>query len=268
MRGLGSRLVVIGLAASAVLGVPATSAATGSLCGPRSVSATDVTASENADLMIFTVTGNGCAAGTVQFQVVSGAAPLAPANAPGDFLASSGQIGWTAGEVASKTIAVPLVDDFSYEPDEGLTLNLSAPVGLSIVDGSGRGVIIDDEAPGILVAMGEPLCQMETCPQCWVRVALDRPARIDVSVRVVTSGGTAQRATDYVPVDTRVTIPAGATQARIAVPFRNDTLAEPTEYIIVSIMQPSVGHITGGYVRALIEDDDAPGFAGPDGRLP
>ena len=268
MRGMGSRLVAIGLAAAAVLGAPSTPGVAAGVCAPRSVRIVDATKIEGAGLMNFTVLSNGCAGGTVQFQVLPGAGGYMPATAGADFHTGSGQIGWTSGEAGSKTIALFIVDDANFEPDEGLTVILQNPSGLSIVDDFGLGVIVDDEGPVVQVdSLSEPFCGMETCVSCRLRVVVDRPVPVDVSVEFATSNGTAESGKDFVAVKTLVTIPAGQTYVRIAVPILNDEKPEPTEYFFVSISQASVGHIAAGTVTAVITDDDAPVSAAPDDRL-
>lgn len=266
MRFMGTRLAVIGVAALAAVGVPATSGATDDLCAPRTVSIGDATASEDSGVLKFKVFSSGCAGGSVQFKALSGAGGLAPAVAAVDFFPASGQIGWIAGEVATRTIAVPVNDDLAAEPDEGLTVVLHTPAGVSIMDSVGKGVIVDDEAPAVFLS--EPFCGMETCLTCWVRVGLDRPVPFDVRVRFVTHDGTAVSTTDYVAADTWVTIPARATQVQVAVPILDDRAPEPTEDLFASIAQASAGHVTAGRVTLVINDDDAQASAAPGARLP
>jgi len=266
MRGMGIRLVVIGLAVSAVLGVPVTPGVAAGVCAPRTVGISDVNTSEGAGTMFFTVSSSGCAAGTLEYQAVSGAAGYLAATAGVDFLPASGQIGWTHGEVGSKTITVFILNDATYEPDEGLTVSLQAISGLSVADGSGQGVIVDDEAPGLSLT-SEPHCPSEAC-LCRLRVALDRPVPVDVSVQLATKEGTAESGTDFLGIKTQVIIAAGATQALITVPILNDIEPEPTEYFHASISQASVGHIAAGTVTVFILDDDGPVSAAPGGRLP
>lgn len=258
MRGRGHRLAVVGLAASAVLGAPGTPAVAGDLCGPRSVSISDSTVAESDGLMNFTLLSSGCAGGTTNFQALAGAGGFAAATVGGDFVAASGQVSWAAGETATKTISVGILNDAAVEADEGLTLVLHSPSGLSIMDGSGQGVILDDDGPNssLDLSISEPFCGTETCVSCWLKISLNRPATFPVSVRFATLDGTATGGTDFVAADTRVTIPAGATETRIQVPILDDAKPEPTQYFVVSISQPSAGQIATGQLTITIIDDD------------
>jgi len=256
MRGSGWRLAVIGLAASAMLGVPGTPGVAGDLCGPRSVSIGDATVTESAGLMNFTVFSSGCAGGTVKFQAVAGAAGYVAATAGIDFVATSGQLSWTAGDTGSKMISVSIIDGAGIEPDEGLTLNLHSSTGPAIVDDSGQGVVLDDDGPNSSLDFSEPFCGMEDCVACWIRVTLDRPVPFPVSVELATENGSATSGRDFVAVDTRVTFPAGVTLVQAQVRILDDAEPEPTENLFVSISRPSAGQIAVGRVAIFIIDND------------
>jgi len=61
--------------------------------------------------------------------------------APGDYTAKSlTSLSFTAGQT-SKTVSVTVKGDTVYEPDEGMSLVLSSPVGAAIGDGVGIGTI-------------------------------------------------------------------------------------------------------------------------------
>jgi len=65
--------------------------------------------------------------------------------APGDYTAKSlTSLSFTAGQT-SKTVSVTVKGDTVYEPDEGMSLVLSSPVGAAIGDGVGIGTIFNDD---------------------------------------------------------------------------------------------------------------------------
>lgn len=70
------------------------------------------------------------------------------ATAPSDYAATNGTVTFAPGEV-SKTATVQVVGDNVDEADETFTVNLSAPAGAGIVDGTGAGTILDDDRAGV-----------------------------------------------------------------------------------------------------------------------
>ncbi len=94
--------------------------------------------------MLFTVTLSRAAASAVS---VAYATEAGTAQAGTDFTATSGTLSFAAGEI-SKTIAVTILGDTAVEADERFSLVLSSPNGATILDGTGQGVITnDDTAP-------------------------------------------------------------------------------------------------------------------------
>ena len=100
-----------------------------------------------------TVTEGGSATLTATLSVASGRmVTVAYATAPGtaaaneDFFEASGTLSFNAG-TTSRTIAVTTAADSADEPDENLTLTLSAPNGATIADGQGQITILDDDLP-------------------------------------------------------------------------------------------------------------------------
>jgi hypothetical protein len=67
------------------------------------------------------------------------------ATAGSDYVAATGSVTFAPGET-SKTVTVVVLGDAAAEGSENFTVLLSNPVGATIVDGSGRGTIVDDEA--------------------------------------------------------------------------------------------------------------------------
>jgi len=62
-----------------------------------------------------------------------------------DYVGATGSITFAPGET-SKTVTVVVLSDTAAEGSENFTVLLSTPIGATIVDGSGRGTIVDDEA--------------------------------------------------------------------------------------------------------------------------
>ena len=80
---------------------------------------------------------------TVNYATSSGSA-----GSGSDYLARSGQLSFAAGTtVLSKTISVPIVGDILQEADETLFVTLSGAVNATILDGVGKGTILNDDFP-------------------------------------------------------------------------------------------------------------------------
>jgi hypothetical protein len=66
------------------------------------------------------------------------------ATAPTDYAVAGGTLSFKPGETA-KTVAVTVVGDSVYEPDETLTVALAKPVNATVTDGSATGTITNDD---------------------------------------------------------------------------------------------------------------------------
>ena len=85
---------------------------------------------------------------TVNYNVTAGTATPGSVS-PADYMATAGTVTFTAGQV-SQTVTVTVLRDTNVEPDETFFVNLSAPVGGTILKATGNGVILnDDPAPSL-----------------------------------------------------------------------------------------------------------------------
>ncbi len=205
-------------------------------------------------MLNFRVTTSGCAGATVEYQTASGALGYPAATSGGDFSPKSGQLSWAPGEAGDKTISVDVGDDFSAEPDEGMTLSLHTPDGLTIVDGSARGVIVDNDL--VVDLLSEPFCPDEPCLTCRMVAQANAPVPRDTTVYFETRDGTAMIGADFVAPATSVVIPRGATRADLGIRLVNDTVSEPDEHFTVAIRKLSAGRVGIATVTVRIIDDD------------
>lgn len=89
-------------------------------------------------------------------------------------------------------------------------------------------------------------------------VSLDDPADTPVSVRVRTHDGTARAPKDYIALDERVTIPAGATETTVLLRLVADDAKETDEELTVTLTEPDGAIVDeGGTATVVILDDDA-----------
>ena len=98
-------------------------------------------------------TGNGAGAVTVDYATADDAA-----TAGQDYLAASGTLSWADGDVAERTISIPLLTDQVVEGSEAFRISLSNPTGGAGIGSPGLATIVIGEAsqgpppppPGVL----------------------------------------------------------------------------------------------------------------------
>ncbi len=179
----------------------------------------------------------------------------------------SGTVTIAAG-AASETVTVEVQGDTDFEPNEGFTLTLSAPVNGAIVDGVATATIEnDDAAPAPEVSLSPlTLSQPEgdAGPTAFTftveRTGIDLSQATTVAYAVTGSGGQPATADDFaggvLPSGT-VTIAAGAASETVTVEVQGDTDFEPNEGFTLTLSAPVNGAIVDGVATATIENDDA-----------
>jgi hypothetical protein len=80
----------------------------------------------------------------VDYQTVAGTA-----TAGVDYLPMSGQLAWFPGDDGNDEVLVPVLGDTDVELHETFSLILSNPANATILDGTGEGTILDDDAPSL-----------------------------------------------------------------------------------------------------------------------
>jgi hypothetical protein len=85
---------------------------------------------------------------TVAYKTVPGTA-----TSPEDFTPAAGTLTFVPGE-RTKTIAVSTLGDTLLEFNQDFTIELADPVNAKLLDGSGQGIITDDDAGGGLLTIG------------------------------------------------------------------------------------------------------------------
>ena len=124
--------------------------------GPLSLSVADAgsvtegdAGSRNASFVVSLSAPAPAGGVTVHYATADGSA-----TAPSDYGQTSGALSFAPGET-SKTVAVAVHGDTSFEGDETFSLVLSAPAGAGIADDQGSATILDDDpAPAPSVATG------------------------------------------------------------------------------------------------------------------
>jgi chitinase len=98
-------------------------------------------ANSGARTMTFTVT---LSAASGQAITMSWATVDGTATAPGDYTAAGGTVTFSAG-VTTRPIAITTIGDTTVEPNETLSVNLSNPANVVIIDSQGIGTILNND---------------------------------------------------------------------------------------------------------------------------
>jgi hypothetical protein len=228
----------------------------------------------------FTVSLSAAAAGavTVNYTTADGTA-----TAGGDYTATSGTLTFAAGET-TKTITIAITGDTTVEPDETFMVDLSAPSGATLADGSAQGTITNDD---VIVAPVLPALSIdgvsvneggeERSVPATFTVTLSAPSAVPVTVTVSTlnvagfNEGTAQDNgdRDYIRTTETLTFAPGVTSLPFVVTVLNDRVTERPriEEFTVFLRDPVGATLDRSRGQGKIVDDDgpAPGSGGGGG---
>ncbi|MET0555796.1 MAG: Calx-beta domain-containing protein [Vicinamibacteria bacterium] len=177
------------------------------------------------------------------------------ATAGSDYQATSGTLGFAPGQTAA-AVNVVVFGDTVDETDETFTVLLSAPVNVTIADGSGAGAIDDDDGPNVAApdfAVTEG--NAGTTPASFT-LGLSAVSPQAVVVSYATSDGTAQGGSDFNATSGSVTFPPGSTSAAVVVNVVGDTQNEPDEVFYLNLTGATDGNVGKPATAARIRDDD------------
>ncbi|WP_431303745.1 Calx-beta domain-containing protein [Sediminicoccus sp. BL-A-41-H5] len=217
--------------------------------------------------MLFTVTLSHAATSAVS---VAWAAQDGTATAGSDYTAASGTLSFSAGQI-SKTIAVTVRGDRVVEADETLSLVLSPATGATIVDGTGLGIILNDDMPPPALTISDAQVTEGDAgtKQMLFTVSLSRAATSAVAVNWATQNGTAAAGSDYVATTGTLSFAAGEVSKTIAVTVNGDTALEANETFDLLLSGASGATIADGTGLGTIINDDValPGITIGDAQV-
>ena len=219
--------------------------------GATALRIADATAAEASGTLEFLVTASGAAGREMR---VDYATRDGTATAGEDYTETQGTLVFAVGE-ATKTIRVPVAMD--SQDDEGfetLTVVLSGAVNATLADAEATGTISDTALPRLSVS---DAAAVEEGEDAVFAVTLTAAASQDVSFGYKTADGSATAGADYTQASGRLTIPAGGTEASIAVATAEDGLDEDDEETFeVRLEQPLYATIADGAATGTITDAD------------
>lgn len=185
------------------------------------------------------------------------------AHAGSDYTAKSGTLTFVPGE-STKTVIVNLLGDSLNEADETFYLDLSAPSGAVIAAGGARatGTIRDNQAPTLAVS-NVAQNEGDTSGSLFnFTVTLSAASLYDVTVTYYTTNGSAVRLSDFSSANGTLTIPAGQTNATIAVTVWGDKHLEADETFFMNLINPTNATIADAQgVGTILNDDGNPSLS-------
>ncbi len=166
----------------------------------------------------------------------------------------------------SREIMLDLLDDDVVEPDETLTISLSAVSG-PVATGPDTAVTLTDDDQAVIRIdphdSVHPLTeQVEEGGQGTIWIQMNKPHQEDVTMDCVVRGS-ATPGEDYVTLHHRVTIPAGSEALAVILNTIDDNLVEGMETFIFIISNPvgsgvSIDPEQSEHTVNIMDNDDSP----------
>jgi hypothetical protein len=194
------------------------------------VTATDATAAEApGDTGTFTVARLGPTTGALTVLYAVGGT----ATNGDDYQTVETSVTLPAG-AASATVTVTPLADLAAEGPETVVLTLSADPAYSIgTPGDATVTILDDQRPVVTVTSADDASEIGPDPGTFT-VARTGPTTAPLTVFYALVGP-AVNGTDYEPVGTELTIPAGASSATVTIMPIPDGEVEGTEFVVLAL---------------------------------
>ncbi|HEY0159174.1 MAG TPA: Calx-beta domain-containing protein [Thermoanaerobaculia bacterium] len=176
---------------------------------------------------------------------------------PSDYQQTTGTVTFMPGDT-EETIAVPTVEDATFEGDETFQLILSDFTNVVVPDNHAVGTIEDDEGvPSI--SIGDVTAEEGNVSSVTFRfeVTLSHPSADDVRVEYATAPGTATADVDYFDDSFLLEFQAGTTSMPIEIIVLSDQVLEADETFFVRLSNPEGATIADDEGLGTILNDDA-----------
>ncbi|MCM2280926.1 MAG: hypothetical protein NDI61_03670, partial [Bdellovibrionaceae bacterium] len=160
----------------------------------------------------------------------------------------------------SATIDVTTRGDALDDSDETFELILSAPQHVTIIDGTGVGTILDDDAEPSLEFVAATQSVGEASGSVTVSVQLSAVSGRVVSVPYTIAGTAAAAGVDHTLAAGTITIAAGAVMGQAIFSIVSDALSEASETVVLTLGAPSFASLgtQNSHTVTIIDDDGAP----------
>ena len=166
-----------------------------------------------------------------------------------------------AGETTGAA-AFDIIDDETRETDETIILTISETEAFLLGETISQTVTIidNDQPPPPTIFLRSPVSAANEGGGNVVLTAfLSEAFEEDISISFTVSG-TATQEVDYVITDSPIVIPAGETSTDITIRLNDDTEVEPTETILVELIEPDNGVLdaTASRTVTIFDNDQVP----------
>jgi hypothetical protein len=191
---------------------------------------------------------------------VSYATANGTAVAGSDYVSTSGVVTFAPG-ITAQTVAVQVIGDLTFEPNETFFVTLTNPVNAVLGVTQGVGTILNDDAqPTISISDAKVVEGDSGITVAKFEVRLSNPSTQSIVVSFKTADKTALAGSDYIAASGKITFAPGVTSQTIAVSVLGDKLVEKDEIFVVDLSAPTGATIARGQgVGAIISDDVAVG---------
>lgn len=195
---------------------------------------------------------------TVQYSVTGGTA----AGGGVDFTLAAGTLTFVAGTTTANLL-VPIIDDAISEQTEDIQITLATPTNGTVgVPATRTESIIDNEPlPQIRFASATDSTS-ESVSSKTIPVTLSGPSSQSVTVQYSVTGGTATGSgTDFTLASGTLTFAVGVTSQNITLAIANDSLAEGSETVIITLATPNVYATIGlpdNHTHTILDDESPP----------
>ncbi len=177
------------------------------------------------------------------------------AEAPDDYLSTSGQIVFAPGET-QKQITVQVRGDAIVELDETFFIDLAGDYTVTLV-----GTILNDDSgpPTVSISDAAPVNEADAATvKAAFTVRLSAPSDQVVTVQFATQDNMAMAPNDFSSANGVVTFQPGEVQHTIEVSIVNDALDEDDETFFVVLSSPTNAVLGRSQATGIIVDNDPP----------
>ncbi len=180
------------------------------------------------------------------------------ATAGTDFVAASGVVTFPPGSTV-QSVPVSILGDYVDEPNEGFTVTLGTPSGVTIGDGQATGTINDDDAPPNLAASDCALAEGNAgSTPCPMAVTLSSPSAFPISLDYTTQAGSATAGSDFVAASGSLSFAPGQAGPVFVTPaLLGDTTVEQDESFTLVLQNATNAALPAAPAVGTILDDDA-----------
>jgi Ca2+-binding RTX toxin-like protein len=178
-----------------------------------------------------------------------------------DYTATSGTLTFNPMTTSpTAPLSVPLVTDALDEPDETFFVNLSGAFEGAVLAPNDQGaatIIDEDPLPSLSVSDATVVEGNASSAPASFNVTLGAPSAKPITVRYVTTNGTASAPGDFESTAAQIAFAPGETQKTVSVNVVGDTTFERDESFTVNLSNPINADIADGQGVGTIQNNDA-----------